>query len=113
MLLKPGIITPSSAEAGGSCGTSRWLPSTPIRKLFAGVPPALQAPARLGVLQTERSPNPIPSEGGRTVLTPLMRSKARAQPARITVLRFPKTLLRKSLLNDGFQAAARRGPTLV
>src|SRR6266481_7925549 len=106
---RPGIMTPPLTT--GSDGALTWLPSTPIRKLLDGSPPAPQAPVSPGALQTDRSPKPMPSAGVRTIPTPLMRSKARAHPARITVFLSPKTLPKSPSEKDGFQAAAMRGPT--
>src|SRR6266404_6389870 len=106
---KPGIMTPPLTA--GSDGALTWLPSTPMRKLVEGSPPAPQTPVSPGDRQTDRSPKPMPSAGVRTIPTPLMRSKTRAHPARITVFLSPKTLPKSPLENDGFHAAATRGPT--
>src|SRR5215510_14647732 len=84
-----------------------------MRKVSAVVPPAPQTPARLGFLQTERSPNPTPSAGRRTGPTPLMRSKARAHPTRTTVLLRPNTEPKRPSPKLGFQASASRGPQFV
>src|SRR5207302_7414621 len=120
-LLTPGMMTPLSELADGSDGALTWLPSTPVRKLVFGSPPLLHpvgttrpvlgsvAPLP-GALQTERSPKPMPRAGVRTIPTPLMRSKTRAQPARITLFLFPVKVPRKPSANKGFQASATRGP---
>src|SRR6266478_5809482 len=97
----------------GSGGTVMWLPSTPIRKLLVGSPPLPQTPARSGDLHTDRSPKPIPSAGVSTIPTPLIRSKARDQPARITVFLLPTKLPISPSPNDGFHATAKRGPKFV
>src|ERR1041385_7422431 len=105
----PGIMMPPLTT--GNDGALTWLPSTPIRKLLSGSPPSPQTPVSPGALQTDRSPKPMPSAGVRTMPTPLMRSKARAHPARITVFFSPKRLPKSPPEKDGFQAAAMRVPT--
>ena len=110
-LLTPGMITPPLTT--GRAGTVMWLPSTPMRKLVFGSPPASQTPARLGVLHTERSPKPIPSAGVSTRPTPLRRSNARPQPARTTVFLFPNSIPIGPSEKPGFQATAKRGPQFV
>src|SRR5947209_12944562 len=106
---KPGMMTPPLTT--GSDGALTWLPSTPIRKLLDGSPPAPQTPVSPGDLQTDRSPKPMPRAGVRTIPTPLMRSKARAHPPRKTVFLSPKTPPKSPPPNDGFHANATRGPT--
>src|ERR1700730_13144425 len=114
---KPGMMTPLVRL--GSGGTVTWLPSTPMRKLVEGSPPPPQAPEATpgvavppaaGALHTERSPKPMPSAGVRTMPTPLMRSNARDQPARITVFLLPNVFPSRPSPKDGFQATAKRGP---
>src|SRR5260370_25154335 len=117
-----GMISPPLTV--GSGGTLMWLPSTPIRKLVFGLPPVLQpvgttrpvlgsiAPLP-GAVQTERSPNPIPSAGVRTSPTPFLRSNARDQPPRSTVFLFPNTLPSGPSVKLGFQETAKRGPKFV
>src|SRR3989441_10511839 len=97
----------------GRGGTLIWLPSAKMVNSLLGPQPAPHAPVRPGVLQTERSPKPIPSAGVNTIPTPLTRSKARAQPPRNTLLRSPRILPSQPPVNDGFQAAAKRGPKLL
>src|SRR5216683_7509787 len=94
---RPGIITPPLTA--GSGGTVMWFPSTPIRKAVVGSENPLHKPAVSGAVQTERSPNPIPSAGVRTSPTPFLRSKARDQPPRSTVFLFPNRPLHQRTLD--------------